>query len=47
MEDYKRIKKLVGIAAGPEKYEVVRAALIGKYIKVLITDANTGMRLLE
>jgi len=47
MDDYKRIKKLVAIAAGPEKYEVVRAALIGKYIKVLITDANIGMKLLE
>lgn len=47
LDDYRKIKKLVGIAAGPEKYEVVRSTLLGKYIKVLITDENIGMKLLE
>jgi DNA-binding transcriptional regulator LsrR (DeoR family) len=46
INDYKNIKRLVGIAAGPEKYEVVKAALFGNYLDVLITDANIGKRLL-
>ncbi len=46
IDDYKHIKRLVGVAAGPEKYEVVRAALCGNYLNVLITDANNGKRLL-
>ncbi len=47
IEEYRNIKKLVAIAAGPEKYEVVKAALIGNYLSVLITDANIGKKLLE
>ena len=47
IQEYKNIKKLVGIAAGPEKYEVVKAALHGDYISVLITDEKIGQRLLE
>jgi DNA-binding transcriptional regulator LsrR (DeoR family) len=47
LDDYRKIKKLVGIAAGPEKFEVVKSTLLGKYIKVLITDENIGMKLLE
>lgn len=45
--NYKKIKKLVGIAAGPEKYEVVKSTLLGKFIKVLITDENIGRKLLS
>lgn len=47
MQDYRKIIKLVGIAAGPEKYEIVRAALVGNYLKTLITDDNIGKRLLN
>jgi DNA-binding transcriptional regulator LsrR (DeoR family) len=47
IEEYRNIKKFVGIAAGPEKYEVVKAALVGNYLDVLITDANIGKKLLE
>jgi DNA-binding transcriptional regulator LsrR (DeoR family) len=46
IEEYKNIKKLVGIAAGPEKFEVVKAALNGNYLKVLITDVKIGQKLL-
>lgn len=45
--NYKKIKKLVGIAAGLEKYEVVKSTLLGKFIKVLITDENIGRKLLS
>ncbi len=46
-EQYKKIKKLVGIAAGPEKFEVVKASLIGNLLSVLITDSDIGKRLIE
>lgn len=46
-EEYKNIRKLVGIAAGPEKYEVVKASLIGNLLSVLITDSEIGKRLVE
>lgn len=42
---YRNIKKLVGIAAGPEKYEVVKASLVGNLLSVLITDSDIGRRL--
>ena len=45
--DYKKINRLVGVAAGADKYEVVKAALLGKYLNVLITDAEIGKRLLD
>lgn len=38
---------MIGIAGGPEKFEVIRAALRGKFINVLITDINNARRLLE
>ena len=47
LKDFRKIKRFAAIAAGADKYEVVRAALAGKYIKVLITDVNIGMRLLD
>ena len=47
IEEYRSIKKFVGVAAGPEKYEVIKAALIGNFIDVLITDAKIGRKLLE
>lgn len=46
-EQYKSIKKLVGIAGGPEKFEAVKASLIGNLLSVLITDSEIGRRLVE
>lgn len=46
-EQFKEIKKLVGIAAGPEKFEVVKASLMGNLLSVLITDSDIGKRLVE
>ena len=46
LEQYQTIPKLIGVAGGPDKFEIVRAALLGKYINVLITDLEIGKRLL-
>jgi DNA-binding transcriptional regulator LsrR (DeoR family) len=38
--------RVIGAAGGEEKVEVIRAALIGKLVNVLITDDRTAVRLL-
>ncbi len=47
LERLRKIPRVIGIAGGPEKFEVIRAALRGKFINVLITDINNAHRLLE
>jgi DNA-binding transcriptional regulator LsrR (DeoR family) len=47
LEKLRKIPRVIGIAGGPEKFEVIRAALRGKFINVLITDINNAHRLLE
>lgn len=47
LRQIKAIPRVLGVAGGPEKYEVIRAALRGKLINVLITDPNTAQRLLN
>ncbi len=47
LKQLKAIPRVLGVAGGPGKYEVVRAALRGKLINVLITDIGTARRLLE
>lgn len=47
LNQYKKIKRLVGIAAGLEKFEIVKAALLGNYLSVLITESNIGKKLVE
>lgn len=47
LDQIKRIPRVIGVAGGREKYEVIRAALRGKFIKVLVTDDQIGARLLE
>ena len=42
----KKIKRVVGLAGGPQKIELIRAALIGKLINVLVTDYQTAVKLL-
>ncbi|HEY63533.1 MAG TPA: sugar-binding transcriptional regulator [Caldilineae bacterium] len=46
LDQLKRIKCVVGVAGGPEKEAVIRGALLGGYLKVLVTDHITAMRLL-
>ena len=43
----KSIPRVVGVAGGPEKFNAIRGALRGKYLKVLITDHLTAQRLTE
>ncbi|MBN1934995.1 MAG: sugar-binding transcriptional regulator [Anaerolineae bacterium] len=47
LEQMRRIPRVIGVAGGPDKYEVIRAALRGKLIDVLVTDEETGRRLME
>jgi DNA-binding transcriptional regulator LsrR (DeoR family) len=47
LNQIKKIPRVVGVAGGDEKFEVIRAALRGKLISVLVTDDRTAVRLLE
>ncbi len=47
LDQIKRIPRVMGVAGGDEKFEVIRAALRGKLINVLVTDDRTARRLLE
>lgn len=47
LRQIRAIPRVVGVAGGQEKYEVIRAALRGKLISVLITDSETALRLLN
>lgn len=40
-------KKVIFVSGGPQKYEVVRAVLLGGYADVLITDEDLASRLVE
>jgi DNA-binding transcriptional regulator LsrR (DeoR family) len=42
-----RIPRVVGVAGSNEKFEVIRAALRGKLLNVLVTDDRTAARLLK
>ena len=43
--EIKKIPRIIGVAGGRNKYQVIRAALKGKLIHVLITDNNTAEKL--
>lgn len=45
IDQLQHIPRTIGIAGGKGKYEVIRAALKGKLIHVLITDQQTAKRL--
>ncbi|MCL5985498.1 MAG: hypothetical protein M1371_02925 [Actinobacteria bacterium] len=47
LEKIKKIKNVIGIATGPEKIEVILAALKGKIINTLISDKDTISDLLK
>jgi DNA-binding transcriptional regulator LsrR (DeoR family) len=46
-EQLKLIRRVVGIAGGPEKLQAIRGALRGKLINVLITDSKNAEKLLQ
>jgi DNA-binding transcriptional regulator LsrR (DeoR family) len=47
LEQIKKIPRVIGVAGGAEKVAVIRAALRGKIIDVLVTDDQTADKLLE
>ncbi|MEJ5247474.1 sugar-binding transcriptional regulator [Caldilinea sp.] len=47
LEQIKRIPRVVGVAGGEGKYDVIRGAVRGHLVNVLITDEITAARLLE
>jgi DNA-binding transcriptional regulator LsrR (DeoR family) len=47
LEQLARVERVVGAAGGPQKVEVLRGALRGSLINVLITDHLTARRLLD
>lgn len=46
LEQIKAIPRLIGVAGGEAKYELIRAALRGKILNVLVTDHATAQALL-
>jgi DNA-binding transcriptional regulator LsrR (DeoR family) len=47
LDQIKKIPRVIGVAGGAEKVAVIRAALRGKIIDVLVTDDQTADKLLE
>ena len=45
IDQLQKIPRIIGVAGGKDKYSVIRAALKGKLIHVLITDHQTAERL--
>ena len=46
LEDLRGIRKVVMVAGGRKKIEIMRAALRGRYVTVLVTDEHSAKRLL-
>lgn len=47
LDTLKDLQNVIGIAAGPNKVDAIRAALCGKYLDILITDENTARSLMK
>jgi DNA-binding transcriptional regulator LsrR (DeoR family) len=47
IDHYRNIKRVIGVAGGIEKIQVIRAALRAKIIDVLITEDQTALRLVD
>jgi DNA-binding transcriptional regulator LsrR (DeoR family) len=46
IEQIRKIPRVIGIAGGKDKHKMIRAALHGKILNVLITDLSTATALL-
>ena len=46
-EQIQRTRRRIGVAGGRRKFEAIRGALRGRWISTLITDLETGQRLLK
>lgn len=47
LDEIKKIGTVVGVAGGPQKEQVIRAALLGKLINVIVTDHINAQKLVE
>ena len=47
IDSIKKIPRVIGVAGGADKIDVIRAALLGKLINVLITDDSIAVNLLK
>lgn len=47
LSQIKKIPRVIGVAGGPQKFEVIRATLRGQLINVLVTDDQTALKLVE
>ncbi len=47
LEKVRTLRNVIGVAAGPEKVEAVRAVLLGGYLDVLITDEDLAEALIQ
>lgn len=47
LEQIKKIDRVVGVTGGPAKEGAIRAALVGKFINVLVTDHLSAKKLLK
>ncbi len=47
LEEMAEIRRVIGVAGGKEKFEVIRAAVRGKLVDVLVTDLGNARRLLD
>lgn len=47
LDELNKVKTVVGIAGGKEKFDAIKGALKGGYINVLITDQHTGNSLIK
>lgn len=47
LDTLRELDNVIGISAGPQKVEAIRAALKGGYLDILITDEETAKLLLE
>jgi DNA-binding transcriptional regulator LsrR (DeoR family) len=47
LDETRRLRRVIGVAGGQEKVEVIRAALRGGLIDVLVTDGRTAQMLLD
>jgi DNA-binding transcriptional regulator LsrR (DeoR family) len=42
-----RVSRRIGVAGGPAKYPAIRAALLGGWVNILVTDLTTAQRLIS
>jgi len=47
LDALKELNNVIGVSAGSEKVDAIRAVLRGKYLDVLITDEETALKLID